>query len=436
MPDFDTITIEEATERLIDYRGRTPPKTDSGVRLITAKVVKGGQIFEEPKEFIATDFYDEWMRRGLPQKHDVLLTTEAPLGEVAVLRDSERIALAQRIILLRARPGHVDPLFLFYALQSDFGQGELKARGTGTTVLGIKQSELRQVRIPIFSLPVQRRIAGILSAYDELIENSQRRIRILETMARALDREWFIHFRYPGSEPSPRPAGHPSPSGRRAGDEGAQLKKRSSPPGRGGGEGRGSLVTSPLGHIPKGWEAKTVPDCVHVNPPVVVPRDGEKPFVPMGCLSNDSMLISDIESRAGNSGAKFQNGDTLFARITPCLENGKTGFVQFLPGAEPVAFGSTEFIVLRSRTLTPEFVYCLARSDEFRGVAIKSMSGATGRQRVQEQCFDDFQIAQPPRALLDQFSAIVAPSFRLIYKLHLQKSKTLRPTRDLLLPVG
>ena len=170
-----------------------------------------------------------------------------------------------------------------------------------------------------------------------------------------------------------------------------------------------------------------------INPRVVVPRDGEKPFVPMGCLSNDSMLISNIESREGNSGAKFQNGDTLFARITPCLENGKTGFVQFLPDAKAVGFGSTEFIVLRSRTLIPEFVYLLARSEEFRGVAIKSMSGASGRQRVQEKCFNDFQIVQPPRVWLDQFSAIVGPSFRNIYKLHLQL-KNLRLTRDLLLP--
>ncbi|MCX7038019.1 MAG: restriction endonuclease subunit S, partial [Spirochaetes bacterium] len=192
-------------------------------------------------------------------------------------------------------------------------------------------------------------------------------------------------------------------------------------------------VASSLGNIPTSWEVKRAPECVDINPRVVVPRDGEKPFVPMGCLSSDSMLIADIKSREGNSGAKFQNGDTLFARITPCLENGKTGFVQFLPDAQAVGFGSTEFIVLRSRTLTPEFVYCLARSDEFRGVAIKSMSGATGRQRVQEQCFVDFQIAQPPRALLDQFSAIVAPSFRLIYKLDLQ-TQNLRRTRDLLLP--
>ena len=228
MPHPDTITIEEATERIIDYRGKTPPKTNSGVRLVTAKVVKRGRILEEPKEFIAADFYDEWMRRGLPQQFDVLLTTEAPLGELAILHDSERIALAQRIILLRARPGHIDPHFLFYALQSDSAQGELKARASGTTVLGIKQSELRQVRVPTFPLPAQRRIAGILSTYDELIENNQRRVRILETMARALYREWFVEFRFPGSENVPR-------------------------------------VASSIGDIPKGWEVKKLAAVAEVN---------------------------------------------------------------------------------------------------------------------------------------------------------------------------
>ena len=106
------------------------------------------------------------MRRGLPQKLDVLVTTEAPLGEVAIIRSDKPIALAQRIILLRAKSGLVDPVYLFYALQSDIGQAELKARASGTTVLGIKQSELRKVRIPVFPLPMQQRIAGILSAYD------------------------------------------------------------------------------------------------------------------------------------------------------------------------------------------------------------------------------------------------------------------------------
>jgi type I restriction enzyme S subunit len=145
------------------------------------------------------------------------------------------------------------------------------------------------------------------------------------------------------------------------------------------------------------------------------------------------MLIKDIESRTGNGGSKFMNGDTLFARITPCLENGKTAFVQFLPSPESVAFGSTEFIVLRSNTLCPELVYLIARSNEFRDNAIKSMSGATGRQRVQEQCFDKFLFAHPDQDTGSMFSRLVSPIFRNIYVLA-ARTNNLRRTRDLLLP--
>ena len=290
----------------------------------------------------------------------------------------------------------VDPSFLYYSLRPR--KQELLSLGASTGVRTpiLNKSAFCDLKVKIPPLPLQRRITGILSAYDDLIENCQRRIRILEAMARTLYREWFVHFRFPGHESHPR-------------------------------------VASPRGEIPQGWLMRRVTDAVRVNPRVVVPRDGEKHFVPMGSLSTGSMLIEDIESRAGNSGSKFQNGDTLFARITPCLENGKTGFVQFLADASAVAFGSTEFIVLRSISLTPEYVYCLARSDEFRGVAIKSMSGATGRQRVQERCFEDLRIAQPPRNLLDQFTGIVSPSIILIHRLH-QQVQNLRRTRDLLLP--
>ena len=140
-----------------------------------------------------------------------------------------------------------------------------------------------------------------------------------------------------------------------------------------------------------------------------------------------------MEAREGNSGSKFKNGDTLFARITPCLENGKTGFVQFLPTDDTVACGSTEFIVLRSRTVCPEYVYLMARSSEFRDNAIKSMSGATGRQRVQEACFNRFFIAQPDNDTLVRFKGIVGPMFRLIHSLS-SRNLNLRTARDFLLP--
>ena len=140
-----------------------------------------------------------------------------------------------------------------------------------------------------------------------------------------------------------------------------------------------------------------------------------------------------VESRAGNSGAKFKNGDTLLARITPCLENGKTGYVQFLPDDAAVGFGSTEFIVLRGKLLTREMVYLLAREPSFRDHAIKSMSGASGRQRVQEKGFATYFLAAPPPQMAQRFSSIASPLFHLVHVLA-KKNANLRVTRDLLLP--
>jgi type I restriction enzyme, S subunit len=318
------------------------------------------------------------------------------LGKCAVIDQEDRYILNQRIGRVTAHEDIVLTQYLYYFINSDFFLKPLHALAKGAVQKYVNTGDIKDSWVRVPPLSVQRRIAGILSAYDELIENNQRRIKILQEMARSLYREWFVHFRFPGHE-------------------------------------KAKMVPSSLGPIPQGWEVKSAPKCMDINPRVVVPLEEKNPFVPMGSLSNDSMLIANIEARFGNSGAKFQNGDTLFARITPCLENGKTGFVQFLPNLYAVACGSTEFIVLRSRSLTPEFVYLLARTDEFRGNAIKSMSGASGRQRVQEKCFDRFLIAQPPRVLLDHFSTIIAPSFRLIQGLQLQV-QNLRRTRDLLLP--
>jgi type I restriction enzyme S subunit len=382
----------------VDCVNRTAPVVSEPTpfKMIRTTNVRNGFIDTENVRYVTEPIYKRWTRRLVPKRGDVILTREAPLGDVGKMRTDDLIFLGQRLYHFRPDPKKLDADFLLYGLMAPDLQGQIKAFGSGSTVEHMRLGDIPNLEIFAPEVSEQRRIARILSAYDELMANCQRRIRILEEMARALYREWFVHFRFPGCQNVRR-------------------------------------VISPLGYIPQHWEVKCFPECVEINPRVVVARDGEQPFVPMGSLANGSMLITDIESRTGNSGAKFRNGDTLFARITPCLENGKTGFVQFLPDSQAVAHGSTEFIVLRSRTLTPEFVYLLARSDEFRGNAIKSMSGASGRQRVQEKCFDGFQTAQPPRDLLERFSAVVAPSFRLIQKLHLL-TQTLRRTRDLLLP--
>ena len=400
--DVHQIKLADCVDLLAGYTFKSDRFTDTPDDIALVKgenVGQGAILWDIAKRWPASEW--DALARFQLRADDVVIAMDRPwvpagLKWAHIRADAPKALLVQRCSRLRASTPKLDQGFLRFVIGGPEFESYIRPITTGVNVPHISGKQILDFAFPLPPIATQRRIASILSAYDDLIENCQRRIRILEDMARGLYREWFVHFRFPGADTLPR-------------------------------------VDSPLGPIPKGWAVASLPECVHINPRVKVPREGDKPFVPMGCLANGSMLITDTEVRTGNSGAKFQNGDTLFARITPCLENGKTGFVQFLPDAQAVAFGSTEFIVLRSRTLTPEFVYLLARSDAFRNNAIKSMTGASGRQRVQEKCFDTYRLAQPPRELLDRFSAIVAPSFRLIQQLHL-RADNLRRTRDLLLP--
>ena len=194
---------------------------------------------------------------------------------------------------------------------------ELESLGTGTTVKGIRLEELKSLKMRLPPKGVQMEIANILSTYDNLIENNNRRIAILQDMAQSLYKEWFVKFRFPGYENT-------------------KFKKTS------------------LGLIPEGWEIKTASEVIDIAPKMSLPKVGAKPLESMPNVSTASMVIDEIEMREGNSGTKIN----------------------------PIGFGSTEFIVMRSNELTAEFVYCLARSDSFRGNAINSMAGADGRQRV------------------------------------------------------
>jgi type I restriction enzyme, S subunit len=130
-----------------DYRGKTPEKVATGVFLVTARNVRMGQIdYECSQEFVAEEDYAEIMRRGLPKKGDILFTTEAPLGNVAIV-DREDIALAQRIIRFRTNPEYFDSRFTLYAMMSDYFQSQLLSLSTGSTAEGLKASKLTMLRL-------------------------------------------------------------------------------------------------------------------------------------------------------------------------------------------------------------------------------------------------------------------------------------------------
>ncbi|MEM5534378.1 restriction endonuclease subunit S [Pseudoalteromonas arctica] len=171
-----TTLIELA--KFIDYRGRTPKKTESGIPLITAKNIRQGYIDRNPREFIAFDAYDDWMTRGIPKVGDVLLTTEAPLGNVAIIDIEEKFALAQRAICFQFYEAYVGK-FISYFLRSPQFQQILDGNSTGTTVKGIKAATLKKLAVNTPPLPEQKRIVEKLDSLLAQVDTIQQRLNNL-----------------------------------------------------------------------------------------------------------------------------------------------------------------------------------------------------------------------------------------------------------------
>jgi len=185
--------------KFIDYRGKTPVKTESGVRLITAKNVKMGYLQETPMEFIAADGYASWMTRGIPKNGDVLFTTEAPLANVAQLDTDEKVAFAQRIIIMQPNAAKLDSTFLKYLLLSQPVQQRIRAKGTGATVQGIKASLLKQIEISF--PPTINAQKQIVEKLDGLQEKTQHLESIYQQKLTALDalKKSLLHQAFSGN---------------------------------------------------------------------------------------------------------------------------------------------------------------------------------------------------------------------------------------------
>ena len=235
----------------------------------------------------------------------------------------------------------------------------------------------------------------------------------LEAMSRAIFKSWFVDF-----DPVRQKAAGKQPVGMDA--ETAALFPD-------------SFEDSELGEVPTGWEVGTLGDSVEINPSRKLKKSDMAQYLDMANMPTAGHTPDELRPRPFGSGTRFMNGDTLLARITPCLENGKTAFVDCLK-TEEVAWGSTEFIVLRSKDpLPPEYAYCLARDEGFRDFAIQSMTGSSGRQRVPADSLTRFPLVVFPHSIADRFAVHVQNNFRLI-KASRNESRTLVALRDTLLP--
>jgi type I restriction enzyme, S subunit len=306
---------------------------------------------------------------------------------------------------------------------------------TASTYPSIKPIDIERLEIPLPPLPEQNAIAYILGSLDDKIELNRRMNETLEGMAQALFKSWFVDF-----DPvidNALEAGNPIPE---EFSERAEIRRIALANGTANREAAKPFPaafqeTEEMGWIPEGWEVKALSQAIFINPSVKLSKGTVAPFADMKALPTSGYSIEGVVDKAYFGGSKFQNGDVLLARITPCLENGKTGVVDFLSDSRPVGFGSTEFIVLRGKgELCLPYVACLAREENFRLNCKQSMVGSSGRQRVQNACFDSYFLATPGGGeVLKEFSSITLPIFEKSSK-HAKENATLTSLRDTLLP--
>ncbi len=196
-PGWTDTTIGQQIH-FIDYRGKTPVKTEHGIRLITAKNVKMGYLQQTPMEFVAPGSYESWMTRGIPRFGDVLFTTEAPLANVAQLDTDEKVVFAQRIITMQPDRSRLDSTFLKYLLLSQPVQQRILAKGTGATVKGIKASLLRTIEISFPKSIAEQEL--LVDKLDALTEETQRLVSIYQRKLVALDalKKSLLHHAFTG----------------------------------------------------------------------------------------------------------------------------------------------------------------------------------------------------------------------------------------------
>ncbi len=396
---------------VIDSLHKTPQYENIGFPMVRAVEIKGGALHLGGTLRVSAEVFAEFTKRYLPQRGDILFgRVGAYFGRSAYVDTDQPFCMGQNTAVIHPM---CDSRFLFYALNSAPVRRQIQDRGAGSSQPTISLANICALKVPAPPLSEQKVIANILGALDDKIELNRRTNATLEAMARALFQSWFVGFDPVRAKLDGRPPANLDPATAALFPE--------------------HLEDSLLGHIPKGWTAQRLPDAIDVNPRRTLKSGTIAPYLDMKNLPTQGHSAEEVIDREFSSGTKFQNGDTLLARITPCLENGKTGYVDFLEDGQ-VGWGSTEYIILSPKPpLPPQFGYLLARSDALRTHAIQNMTGTSGRQRVPSECFNTFWLAVPTPEIARRFDELTSPLIAKI-KANSIQSRTLAILRDTLLP--
>jgi type I restriction enzyme S subunit len=314
------------------------------------------------------------------------------LGSSAVIPADDIYLHNQRIGLVERTSDEADPRFLYYLFNTRQVRDQIQATATGAKVRHTAPGRVEDVRVSFPPLPIQHKIAAVLSAYDDLIENNNRRIKILEEMAQRIYREWFVDYRYPGHEDVP-------------------------------------LVDSELGPMPVGWSWSTLHDLaeetrVGVDPASV---DPDTPYIGLEHMPEHSIAISEwgVAGQAASRKYEYKRGQILFGKIRPYFHK------VVVPPVDGLC--STDAIVISSRADAYwGLIVGVASSDAFVAEAVQTSQG-TKMPRANWSVLKSFPVAVPQDSLLNTFNTYMKQTVGLIHGL-VMAGRNLRATRDLLLP--
>jgi type I restriction enzyme S subunit len=379
-----------------EYRLGEVAEITSAKRIYYSEYVPNGVPFFRSKEiierfnkqntstelFIKRERYEEIKRKfGAPQEGDILLTSVGTLGIPYIVRGEDEFYFKDgNLIWFRnINSKTINKSFLYFWITSAVGQQKLDEASIGSTQPALTIIGLKNVDIFLPPLPEQHAISSVLSSLDDKIDLLHRQNKTLESMAEALWQKMFIEDADPG------------------------------------------------------WQKGKLEDIADINPLRSIKKGTFATYLDMANMPTDGPFPNYLVKREFTSGIKFRNGDTIIARITPCLENGKTSYVNFLDEGE-IGWGSTEYIVLSAKTgFCSEWNYFLARNDDFRDYAILNMTGTSGRQRVSGDTIAQYEVAIPAMDVIDNFRTFASPVMNHI-KYNSIQIRTLSRLRDTLLP--
>ena len=383
------ILSSEFCESVRDGTHDTPKQTNSGYRLVTSKHIKNGQINSDEGYFISEKDFKKINERSLVDQWDVLMSMIGTIGEAAIVKDQPKYAI-KNVALFKCGD-ELKAKWLYYFLCSPEGKGQLFSNQKGASQQFVSLTQLRNLQIPIRDQSTMKKITDILSAYDYLIENNQKQIRLLEEAAMRLYKEWFVNLRFPGYE-----------------------------------------NTKIIDGVPEGWRQGQLREYIKVNPRSISKNYPyqEIQYIDIGSVNHGRIekittyRLSDAPGRAKRLAC---DGDTIWGMVRPNLK----AYALVLSPGENYVF-STGFAILSPKNIPYTFLYCLVTQDSFVGYLINCTNGSA-YPAVKPIHFEEAKVIIPDEGLLVKFHDIVNPLYRRI-KVIENQNLYLEEARDRLLP--